>query len=73
MIETINHIIRECSELAQKEYKTRHDWVGKMIQWEMCKKLNFDHAKKWYMHNAEFVLENETHNASGILGYKQII
>ena len=28
--ETINHI-RECSKLAQKEYKTRHDWVGKVI------------------------------------------
>ena len=24
--ETINHIISECSKLAQKEYKTRHDW-----------------------------------------------
>ena len=23
--ETINHIISECSKLAQKEYKTRHD------------------------------------------------
>ena len=29
--ETINHIISECSKLAQKEYKTRHDWVGMMI------------------------------------------
>ena len=28
---TINHIISECSKLAQKEYKTRHDWVGKVI------------------------------------------
>ena len=26
--ETINHIISECSKLAQKEYKTRHDWVS---------------------------------------------
>ena len=26
--ETINHIISECSKLAQKEYKARHDWVG---------------------------------------------
>ena len=34
--ETINHIISECSKLAQKEYKTRHDWVGKVIHWEMC-------------------------------------
>ena len=29
--ETINHIISECSKLALKEYKTRHDWVGNMI------------------------------------------
>ena len=28
--ETINHIISECSKLAQKEYKTTHDWVGKV-------------------------------------------
>ena len=35
--ETINHIISECSKLAQKEYKARHDWVGKVIHWEMCK------------------------------------
>ena len=38
--ETINYIISECSKLAQKEYKTRHNWVGKMIHWEMCKKFN---------------------------------
>ena len=29
--ETITHIIIKCSKLAQREYKTRHDWVGKMI------------------------------------------
>ena len=29
--ETINHIISECSKLAQKEYKTRHNRVGKVI------------------------------------------
>ena len=59
--ETINHIISECSELAQKEYKTRHDWVGKVIHWEMCKKFKFDHTNKWYMHNPAPVLENDTH------------
>ena len=48
---TINHIISECSKLAQKEYKTRHDWVGKVIHWEMYKKFKFDHMNKWYMHN----------------------
>ena len=45
--ETTNHIISECSKLAQKENKTRHDWVVKMIHWEMCKKFKFDHTNKW--------------------------
>ena len=44
--EIINHIISECSKLAQKEYKTRHDWVDKVIYWEMCKKFRFDHTNK---------------------------
>ena len=43
--ETINHIISECRKLTQKEYKTRYDWVGKVIHWEMCKKMKFDHTK----------------------------
>ena len=58
--ETINHIISECSKLAQKEYKARNDWVGKVIHWEMCKKFQFDHRNKWYMHNPAPVLENDT-------------
>ena len=36
--ETINHIISECSRLTQV-YKTRNDWVGKVIHREMCKKF----------------------------------
>ena len=59
--ETINHIVSECSKLAQKEYKARHDWVSKVIHWEMCKKFKFDHANKWYMHNPAPVLENDMH------------
>ena len=59
--ETINHIISECNKLAQKEYKTRYDWVGKVIHWEMGKKFKFDHTNKWYMHNPAPVLENNTH------------
>ena len=59
--ETINHIISECSKLRKKEYKARHDWVGKVIHWEMSKKFKFDHANKWYMHNLAPVIENDTH------------
>ena len=46
---------------AQKEYKTSHDWVGKVIHWELCKKFKFNLMNKWYMHNPAAVLENETH------------
>ena len=59
--ETINNIISKCSKFAQKEYKARHDRVGKVIHWEMCKKFKFDHTNKWYMHNPTSVLENDTH------------
>ena len=54
--ETINHIVSECSKLAQKEYKARHDLVVKVIHWEMCKKFEFDHANKWYIHNPDTVM-----------------
>ena len=57
---TVNHIKSERTKLAQKEYKTRHEWVGKVIHLEMCKKFKFDHTNKWYMHNTASVLENDT-------------
>ena len=44
-----------------KEYKARHDWVGKGIHGEMCRKFQFDHTNKWYMHNPAPVLENDSH------------
>ena len=68
----INDMIIECNKFAQKEYKTRHDWVGKVIHWELRKKFTFDHTNKWYMHNPESVLENETHKILWDLGYKRI-
>ena len=48
-------------QTSKKEYKTRHDWVGKVIHRELCEKLKFDHKNKWYVNNPESVLENETH------------
>ena len=35
--EMFNHIVSKCSKLEQKEFKTRYDWVGKVIPWELCK------------------------------------
>ena len=36
----------ECTKLAQKEFKIRHESVGKVINWELCKNLKFDDANK---------------------------
>ena len=41
----INHIISEWNKFAQ-EYKTKHDWVGKVIHWELCKEFKFDYTNK---------------------------
>ena len=44
MLRQVNVIISECSKVAQKEYKSKHEWVGKVIRKELCKKLKFDHT-----------------------------
>ena len=44
--ETMGHMISEYSKLAQKENKIRHDWVGKGIHRELCKKFKFNHTNK---------------------------
>ena len=49
------------SKLARREYKTRHDWVGKVIDCKLCKKMKFNHTIKWYMRKQESILENEMH------------
>ena len=58
--ETINHLISECSKMAQKEYKNRHDWVGRRIHWDICRKFGVHVSEKWYNHEPEGVVENDT-------------
>ena len=37
---------------------------------ELCKRLKFDHTTKWYLHEPESVLENETHKILSEFGVK---
>ena len=58
--ESIAHVVAECEKLAQIQYKNwRHDRVGKVIHWELCRKYGFDCTEKWYDHIPESVLEND--------------
>ena len=57
--ETINHVISECSALAQYQYKKRHDTVAKALHWSLCQKYEISRSEKWYEHQPEAVAENE--------------
>ena len=60
---------RKRQQTSKKEYKSRCDWLGKVIHWELYKRLKFDHNNKWYMYKQESLVENDTHE---ILRYKQV-
>ena len=36
----------------------RHDWVGKVIHWELCKRLKFDHTSKYSILKQESFQDN---------------
>ena len=59
--EMLNHIINVWSKLRQKGFKTWHNRVGKVILWELQKRLKFEHADKWYTRKTKYVLENGRH------------
>ena len=40
--------------------KIRHNWVGKMIHWELCNKVKFHQTDKWYILKPESAHKNET-------------
>ena len=50
-------------KLAQKEYKGRHDNLGKKVHWKFPTKCNFEAGDKWYEHEPESVLENEDYKS----------
>ena len=57
--ESIDHIVSGCNKLAPKEYKRRHDNLGKIVHWKLARKCNFEAGDKWYEREPESVLENE--------------
>ena len=57
--ECIAHIVSGCNKLAQKEYKRRHDNLGKIVHWKLPRKSYFEAGDKWYEHEPESTLENE--------------
>ena len=48
--ETVMHVASGCEELAKKQYKIRHDGMGKRVHWELCKKYDVECSERWYEH-----------------------
>ena len=44
--ESIDHVVSGCSKLAQKEYKRRHDNLGKILHGKLTRKCNFGAGDK---------------------------
>ena len=57
--ETVNHLLSECSKMAQREFKRRHNWLGKKIHREVCLKYGFDVKRNWYENEPETTMEND--------------
>ena len=57
--ESGSHLVSECSKLAQREYKRRHDNVARIIHWELCRLYELDRADKWFEHQPNSVQETD--------------
>ena len=57
--ESVSQFLSECSKIAQKEYKRRHNFKGRTIDLEVCRKYDLDTKDKWYEHEPQAVCENE--------------
>ena len=57
--ESVSHLVSECSKLAWREYKRRHDNVARIIHWELCRLYELDRADKWFEHQPNSVQETD--------------
>ena len=44
--ESIGHVVSDCSKLTQKEYRRRHDNLGKVIHLKLARKCTFEAGDK---------------------------
>ena len=70
--DTIKHIMSECSKFTQREYKTKHDCVGKVIHWELYKNFNSTIRKNGICTTQNISWKMRRTHSSGVLRCKQI-
>ena len=50
----------DCSNLAQLEYKKRHDKVVGAVHWSLCETYDIKHSEQWHQHTTEPVIEMQS-------------
>ena len=58
-VESVKHLLRNCTFFLNGGYKRRHDKVCLNLHWSLCKKYDIAVADKWYQHKPDAVMENE--------------
>lgn len=58
--ETVDHIVSSCKNLASIEYLNRHNKVAQYLHHHLLKQNNFNVKDKWYEHQPESIVENNT-------------
>ena len=71
--ESIDHIVSGCGKLAQKEYKRRHDNLGKIVHWKLARKCNFEAGDKWYEHEPKVFYRMKIIKSCGISAFRLIM
>ena len=56
--ESITHLIAECKNLAQKDYKQIHN-IARIVHLELCQKFGLVGKVKWFNHKPAIVVEND--------------
>ena len=57
--ESVRHLTSGCKKLAQREYKSRHDNVTRIVHWTLCRKYGLERAAHWYDHALKGVAESD--------------
>ena len=57
--ETVQHIIRERKNLAQRECKRRPDTIAKLVHWKLREKHNLEGKEEWYEHCPDRVVGDD--------------
>ena len=59
-VETVMHVLAECSQIAQSEYLVRHNQVARYVHWRLLENHGFIvDGQQWFQHEPTAVVENE--------------